>query len=149
MVVTTDLSSNLFRPQLSRRSAQGNTRSRQSRRRAGVVKRDGSLIFVHFSKKACYQNRFRHSAVDQSARELRLAVVYDNQPANRYHSLYHTKTILTNQIALFEGYYNESYFPPRHVPKIRTAFSMVQVSYITCWRDVRPVISLGKGLALS
>ena len=50
-------------------------------------------------------------------------------------SLYHTKTILTNQVALFEGY-NGSYFPPRHVPKIRTAFSMAQVSYITCWRDV-------------
>ena len=43
--------------------------------------------------------------------------------------------ILSYQIALFEGY-NGSYFPPRHVPKIRTAFSMVQVSYITCWRDV-------------
>ena len=39
--------------------------------------------------------------------------------------LYHTKSILTNQITLFEGY-NGSYFPPRHVPKIRTAFSMVQ-----------------------
>ena len=38
------------------------------------------------------------------------------------HILYHTKTILTNQIALFEGY-NGSYFLPRHVPKIRTAFS--------------------------
>ena len=49
--------------------------------------------------------------------------------------LYHTKTILTNQIVLFEGY-NGSYFPPRHVPKIRTAFSMVQVSYITFWQEV-------------
>ena len=38
--------------------------------------------------------------------------------------LYHTKTILTNQIALFEGHNG---FPPRHVPKIRTAFSMAQI----------------------
>ena len=54
---------------------------------------------------------------------------YDKQI---YSDLYHTKTILTNQIALFEGYHG-SYFRPRHVPKIRTAFRIVQVSYITCW----------------
>ena len=36
-------------------------------------------------------------------------------PAGALNCIYHTKSILTNQIAVFEGY-NGSYLPPRHMP---------------------------------